>query len=244
MQCVILAGGLGTRMRPFTERIPKAMIEVAGYPFAHHQLSLLARQGIQRVVYCIGYRGTMLRDYVGDGGHYGLAVHYVDEGDRLRGTAGAIRFALDTGCLDQGFLVLYGDSYLPINASKVWRASDQGRRPVMTILRNNGQWDRSNVRYCDGRPLYYNKGISDPSEAGMHYIDYGLSVLTQSSILDNVPSDCVVDLADVFHSLSVAGELTGFPVSQRFYECGSLAGLRDMEEYLLAERAGIWSSTE
>jgi NDP-sugar pyrophosphorylase family protein len=235
MQGLILAGGLGTRMRPITEKIPKAMIEVAGYPFAHHQLTLLARQGVRRVVYAIGYRGDMLRDYVGDGARYGLDVQYTDEGEILRGTAGAIRLAVDSGCLDPGFLVIYGDSYLPIAVEPVWRASDDGRRPLMTILRNESQWDRSNVRFGDGQPFLYDKRVANPIQAGMRYIDYGLSVLTRDVILSRVPASIVMDLADVFNGLSREGQLAGYEVTERFYECGSPEGVRDLTTYLMAD---------
>ena len=80
MECVILAGGLGTRMRPVTEKIPKAMIAVADRPFVDHQLTWLAQVGVTRVVFCIGYRGAVLRDHVGDGAQFGVSVQYVDEG--------------------------------------------------------------------------------------------------------------------------------------------------------------------
>src|SRR3954466_13491363 len=91
MQCVILAGGLATRMRPLTETIPKALIDTAGVPFIDRQLDWMAAHGVTRVVLSIGYRGGMLRDHVGDGRRWGLAVRVVDEGEQLRGTAGALR---------------------------------------------------------------------------------------------------------------------------------------------------------
>src|SRR5215831_6400470 len=113
LQCVILAGGLGTRMRPLTDRIPKALVPVLGKPFADWQLRHLRAQGVERVVYSIAYRGEMLREFVGDGSRYGLSVTWVDEGKHLLGTGGALRRALDSGTLDHAFFVLYGDSYLP-----------------------------------------------------------------------------------------------------------------------------------
>jgi NDP-sugar pyrophosphorylase family protein len=232
MQCLILAGGLGVRMRPMTQQIPKAMIEVCGRPFIDHQLTLLAEQGVRRVVLAIGYLGALLTEYVGDGGRYGLAVTYVDEGEDLRGTAGALRRAADAGLLDEGFLVLYGDSYLPIAFEPVWRASRCGQDPLMTILRNNQQWDRSNVLFGDDQPLYYDKRATDPIRARMNYIDYGLSVLTRNVVLERIPSGVVMDLADVFHDLGKEGLLKGYEVHQRFYECGSPEGLRDLEAYL------------
>ena len=232
MQCVILAGGLGTRMRAHTEQIPKAMIEVAGHPFVHHQLSLLARQGVRRVVMITGYRGGQLRDYVGEGARYGLQVGYVEEGDSLRGTGGALRFAADLGALDAGFFVLYGDSYLPIELAPIWSASHEGRRVVMTIFRNNGRWDRSNVRFGDGGPLLYDKHAIGELHASMRHIEYGISVLTRRVVTERIPAGIVADLAELYRTLSAEGEIIGYEVEQRFYECGSARGLRDLDAYL------------
>src|SRR5688572_2076016 len=110
MQCAILAGGLGTRMQSQTAGVPKALVPIGGRPFVDYQLELLAASGVQDVVFCIGYGGAALQQHVGDGGAYGLSVRYVDEGDELRGTAGALRLALDEGALAEAFFVLYGDS--------------------------------------------------------------------------------------------------------------------------------------
>jgi NDP-sugar pyrophosphorylase family protein len=237
LQCVILAGGLGTRMRPLTETIPKALVPVLGTPFADWQLALLAEQGVERVVYCTGYRGEMLRAHVGDGSRFGLRVAWSDEGDRLLGTAGAIRLALDRAVLDGAFFVLYGDSYLPASfagAEAAWRGS--GAPALMTVLRNDGRWDRSNCVYRDGRVVLYDKRAGAERAAGMRWIDYGLSVLTGEVVAGRVPAGEVADLADLQHDLSRASRLAGLEVSERFYEAGSATGLRDLEEYLQARR--------
>jgi NDP-sugar pyrophosphorylase family protein len=234
LQCVILAGGLGTRMRPLTETVPKALIPVLGAPFADWQLALLAQQGIERVVCCVGYRGEMLRDHVGDGGRYGLTVTWSDEGPHLRGTAGAIRLALDRGALDDAFFVIYGDSYLPAGpagAEAAWQRS--GAPALMTVLRNEGRWDRSNCIFRDGRVVLYDKSRPLERRGEMRWIDYGLSVLTRRAIEDHVPAGGVADLADLQHRLSVTGRLAGLEVHERFYEAGSPEGLRELEAYLL-----------
>ncbi|TAK71671.1 MAG: nucleotidyl transferase [Betaproteobacteria bacterium] len=232
MQCLILAGGLGKRLRPITQTIPKTLVEVAGMPFAHHQLSWLARQGVRNVVYSLGYLGEMVRDFVGDGSRWGLSVSYADEGMELKGTAGAIRLALDKGLLDSGFLVLYGDSFLPIDILPVWIASDEGQKPLMTVFRNDDEWDKSNVRYVDGIVELYEKGRIDAGQVGMRHIDYGMSVLTRSVIDEFVSPGKVMDLAAVFYRLSIDGRLLGFEISKRFYEVGSHDGLADLEAYL------------
>src|SRR5437870_5029024 len=113
MQCIILAGGLGTRIRSVIGDRPKALIPVLGRPFVAYQLDWLAKQGVTDVVMSIGHLGHMIRDAVGLH-HEGIAIRYSDEGTHLRGTGGAVRYAIDQGLLQQSFFILYGDSYLPI----------------------------------------------------------------------------------------------------------------------------------
>jgi MurNAc alpha-1-phosphate uridylyltransferase len=236
LPCVILAGGLGTRMRPVTQSIPKALLPVSGRPFVDWQLRRLAAEGVQRVVLSIGYRGNLLRDHVGDGARFGLAVSWVDEGDQLRGTGGALRLALDRRALEDEFFVLYGDSYLPIpmqDVEEAWRGS--GMPALMTVMRNEGRWDASNVVYGDGRVLLYDKAPSPQERARMRWIDYGLSVLTREVVGDRFGAGEVADLAELMRDLSRAGRLAGFEATERFYEVGSPGGLRDLESYLAGE---------
>ena len=233
LQCVVLAGGPGIRMRPATEEMPKALLPVLGRPFAEWQLELLAKQGIERVLYSVGYRGEMIRDHVGDGSRWGLEVIYVDEGHQLRGTGGALRLALDLGELEEAFFVLYGDSYLPVDLSAIERAWEQTPLPaLMTVFRNDGLWDASNAIYSGGRVVLYDKDRPADRVADMHWIDYGLSVLTRDTVDERVAAGEVTDLAGLMRELSVEGKLAGFEVSERFYEAGSPEGLRDLEQYL------------
>lgn len=234
MQCVILAGGLGTRMRPHTEQVPKAMLPVAGRPFVDHQLELLTRQGYADVVFCTGHLGEMLREHVGDGARHGLRVTWSDDGPELRGTGGALRLASTRSLLDDRFGVLYGDSYLPIDARAVHRAAeDAGQPALMTVFRNEGRWETSNVVYADGMVQRYAKGTRDPR---MQHIDYGLSVLTRSAIDERIAADASGDLATTLEQLSADHQLAGYEVHRRFYEIGSPSGLADLEA-LLADGA-------
>jgi NDP-sugar pyrophosphorylase family protein len=217
-------------MRPMTDAIPKALIPVGGIPFASHQLDWLAREGVDRVAYCIGYRGDLIRDYVANGARWGLSVEFVDEGNRLRGTAGAVRLALDEGALDDRFVVLYGDSYLPIALKPVWSAFEDSSLPaLMTVLHNKGRWDRSNARVEDGLVTTYDKSDADP---GLEWIDYGLSALQRSIIEERVPRGVKSDLAELFRQLSEDRLLAAFEVSERFFEIGSPIGLSDLEQHL------------
>src|SRR5258708_3077419 len=113
----ILAGGLATRLRPVTETIPKALVEVAGKPFILRQLDYLREQGVSRVVLCVGFLGEQIRAVVGDGTALGLSVSYSQDWPTLMGTGGALRQA--PPLLEFQFLVLYGDSYLAIDFASV-----------------------------------------------------------------------------------------------------------------------------
>ncbi len=129
LPCVVLAGGLGTRMRPMTERIPKSLIPVLGRPFAEIQLEWLAAKGVDHVIYCVGYRGGMVESKLGDGERFGLRIVYVDEGDDLRGTAGALRLALDERVLPEAFFVLNG-GFVSQRRSSCRRVSLDCKRPA------------------------------------------------------------------------------------------------------------------
>ncbi len=227
----ILAGGLATRMRPLTEKMPKALIEVAGEPFIAHQLRLLTREGVGEAVLCLGHLGEQVVDAVGDGRKFGIAVRYSHDGERLMGTGGALRRALPM--LGKKFFVLYGDSYLDIPFAPVADAFTRSGKPaLMTILRNNGQWDRSNVKKMPDGSIFYDKTVPDPA---MDYIDYGLG-LFKASVLAAGPADQPFDLAAVYHGLSKTGDLAGWEVFTRFYEIGKPEGLAETEAYL--ERSG------
>jgi NDP-sugar pyrophosphorylase family protein len=209
----ILAGGLARRMRPLTERLPKALLEVAGEPFIAHQLRLLRREGAAEVVLCLGYLGEQVEAFVGDGGCYGLAVRYSREGARL----------------GSPFLVLYGDSYLDIAFAPVLAAFvSSGLDGLMTVYRNDGAWDASNVVFEDGRIRFYSKKVKRPD---MRHIDYGLGIL-KAEVLRPYPADQPFDLAQVYATLVETQRLAGYEVTQRFYEIGSPAGLAETAEYL------------
>ena len=232
MQCLILAGGRGERMKPLTDHCPKALIAVNGVPFAHHQLDWLARQGVGRVVYCLGHLASRVRDYVGDGGAWGLDIACVEDGEPLLGTAGAIRRVLDSGRISGGFFVLYGDSYVSVDLASVWAASGAGSRPTLCVYPNDGRWDSSNVIFEDGRVMLYEKGRGDAAAIGMRHIDVGLSVMNSDVITCEVPAGLTSDLADVYYRLSRTGRLRGFEAAERFYEIGSAQGLAELKSHL------------
>lgn len=223
----ILTGGLATRLRPITSTIPKALVEVAGKPFIRHQLAYLKEQGLSEVVMCTGYLGEMIEAEVGDGSEFGMKVSYSPDGEKLLGTGGALKQALPM--LGEAFFVLYGDSFLPIDFTAVENDFIASGKPaLMTVLKNDNRWDKSNVVYRDGKLIEYNKQQTRPE---MEYIDYGLSIVRRE-VFSDTPDQEAFDLAGLYHQLSVTGQLAGHEVHQRFYEMGSFEGLKETEVYL------------
>jgi len=223
----ILAGGLAQRLRPITEKVPKLLVEVAGEPFFSHQLRLLKKNGLTRLVLCVGYLGEKIVDQYGDGARWGVHIDYSFDGPQLLGTGGALIRALPK--LGDAFYILYGDSYLPIDYRAVGRAFRASGRPgLMTVYENRERYDASNVWFADGRIKVYDKVNRVPQ---MQHIDYGLGLL-QARALDGWPRDEVVDLAAVYGRLVAQGELAGYEVKERFYEIGSPAGLAELDALL------------
>lgn len=223
----LLAGGLATRLRPITERIPKALIEVAGEPFIAHQLRLLVRQGVRDIVVCAGYLGDRIEAFVQDGARFGCSVRYSWDGPTLLGTGGALRAALPL--LPRQFFVLYGDSYLPTPLHPIWQAFRASRLPaLMTVFRNEGRWDTSNVEYSDGKIRRYDKVNRT---AQMRYIDYGLGVLDAAAVGAR-PAGQNWDLAELYRELAGEQQLAGYEVAERFYEIGSHGGILETEAFI------------
>lgn len=229
MQVVILAGGLGTRLRASVPNVPKSLVPVAGKPFIEHQLGLLRSCGLLDVLICIGHQGELIEKHLGDGSEFGLRVRYSHEdAGRLLGTGGALVNALPL--LGETFLVMYGDSYLPIDYRAVcdaFRRADA--RALMCVYRNEGRWDRSNVRMAGDKVAFYSKTAA-AGEADC--IDYGLMAFRRCVFEAYSTAPPPLDLASILSDIVADGDLRGFLVSERFYEIGKPEGLAELDALL------------
>lgn len=225
----VLAGGRATRLGPLCADVPKALLPVDGRPFVAHQLELLRRNGVDRVVMCVGHLGEQIETYVGDGRGFDMRVDYSFDGPALRGTGGAIQAALPL--LGEAFFVLYGDAYLDVDYRAVFRSFyKRDLEGLMTVCRNDNRWDRSNVVFREGLVTLYDK---QRPTSDMHHIDYGLSVLGADAF-DPTRDRASFDLAAVFAELINRERMGGFEVAGRFYEVGSAAGLEETRAFLSA----------
>ena len=222
---VILAGGLGTRMHPYTKTLPKSLLLIEDRPFIDYQLEWLKSQGIEKVILLTGHLGASIQDYVGNGERYGLRVDYYNEGDNLKGTAGAIEAAL--AFLPQFFFVLYGDSYLSVDFAAVQQHFNQCKaRALMTICRNHNPHHRNNVDFNGEKILHYDKF---PKEQ-YAYLDYGL-LLFNKDIYSPYTGDSK-DLSIYIQQAVKQNTLAHFVVEQPFYEVGSIEGMHQFRDFI------------
>jgi NDP-sugar pyrophosphorylase family protein len=222
----ILAGGLATRLRPFSEKLPKALIDVGGRPFVFHLLELLRGKGITQAVLCVGHLGQQIADAVGDGSKLGLRVKYSFDGSQLLGTGGALRRA--ASLVGDPFFVLNGDTFLDCDYRAAYAAFEASGKPgLMAIHRNRGQGEASNVWYVEGRIRSYDKVNRT---ASMEHVDCGLGILRGDAIR-LIPVDRAYDLADLYQSLLRSGDLAAYEVSEPYHEIGSPEGILETERY-------------
>ena len=226
MQAVILSGGLGTRLRPLTDRVPKPMVPVSGRPFLEHQLKLLKNNGISKIVLCVGYKWESIRRYFGNGSKFGLSIAYsIDK--NLLGTGGALRKA--GGLLEDNFFLLNGDTFLPVDYRKM--ADDfiaKGKVGLIAISRNTIKSKTGNVNIGRGGILTgYQKSCRDIKYP---YLDAGAGVYCRE-VMDFFPAGKKFSFEEVVYpQLINKKELFGFLFEGRFYDIGTYERLKIFEE--------------
>ncbi len=251
LQVVVLMGGLGTRLKEFTKNTPKALVDVNGKPFFDYELMLLKHYGFRKFLFLIGYKADMIEEYYGSGEDFGVSIEYCYDGEELLGTGGAIRRAYDL--LEEDFMVIYGDSFMDIDYEETvfryFKGKEEGKRAVMTLLRNGDRFDKSNVILKDGRIILYDKEFGNSKNTGenekksividgvsytsedMEYIDYGVCIY-EKSLFKDFEYGKKFDLAILQNRLSLDKELAAHIVNKRFYEIGSPGALSEFKQYI------------
>lgn len=226
MQTVIIAGGLGMRIRSLAPRVPKSLMPIHGKPFLAYQLDWLATHGLRDVLVCVGHLGEQIEAFAQDGRTFGMRIRYAREGDRLLGTAGALKRA--EAWLEDRFVVLNGDSYLPINPLEPIRRFEAAQVPaMMLVFHNQSRFDRSNAEVRDGLVTAYDR----QADAAFEWIDYGLRIFARE-VLHLIPSGTRCDLDVLYQRLIERRQLAAFTVTEPFYEVGSPEGVARFERYV------------
>lgn len=223
----ILAGGFATRLGSLVKKTPKCMLEFNGKPFVDWQLDLLIKNGYTDFIFCLSHQAELVQKHLGDGKTKGINIQYSMDGETQLGTGGAILKALPL--LGKSFGVIYGDSYLPINYLTIEEEFlTSNSQALMTVYKNQNQLDASNVEFLDGRLLNYEKGSNNQR---MLHIDYGVTFFKKTAFQPWM-SQSKFDLSQVCHQLATHEQLTGFEVFDRFYEIGSVQGIKEFSAYL------------
>ena len=227
MQCVFLAGGLATRLRPLTYKIPKFLVPINGRPFLHYQLELVKSYGISNILILTGYLGKQIEDYLGDGSKLGLGISYSYEENPL-GTGGALKKA--ETMLEDAFLVINGDTYLDFDyKGLIDYFYTQAKIGVLTVYPNSEKIAPNNVKINAANLVI---AYSKKSNAAMNCVDGGVMVL-KKEITNFIEAGKKVSLEEnIFSKLIENKELSAYPVNQRFYDMGTFEGLKLLEEIL------------
>jgi len=230
MQAVILAGGLGTRLKPLTEKTAKVMVPVNGKPFLRHLLELLKRQGISDIILCIGYLGEQIRDVFGDGESLGVTIRYGEEKERLLGTGGALKQA--QSLLDDYCLLINGDTYLPIDYNEVERAFLQrGRKALMVVYDNREDTGVTN-NVALNNDLLVVRYDKEGRNTDLKYVESGALVLRREA-LDLIQAGRAVSLEKgLYPALLQQGQIAAYVTGQRFFDIGTPEQKRVFEQFL------------
>ena len=227
---LILAGGLGTRLGKLTEFIPKSMVQINNKPFFYHQLNLLKKRGVKNIHFCLGHHSDILMNSIKKTIFYkDLNISFSNDGKKLLGTGGAVKNAFEY--ITDEFFVMYGDSYLDVdlkNILRFFKKNKNNQEGLMTVFKNNKKYDTSNVIFKNNYVINYSKvNLLDE----MNYIDYGLGILNKKHF-KNFKNNQPFDLSILYENLCIQSSLIGFEVNTRFYEVGSLEGIKDLSNYL------------
>lgn len=230
MQATILAGGLGTRLKPITQRIPKVMLSINGKPFLLYLLEHLRRQGITEIILCIGYLGEQVRNFLQDGESFGLKIRYSQEEEKLLGTGGALRQAQNL--LDEYFLVINGDTYLPINYGDLEKSFLRcGKKALAVVYDNNEKTGVKNNVELD-KELMIIRHDKERDDSGLKYVDAGVLVLRHKA-LNFIGEECPISLEKgLYPTLIQQNELKAYITEQRFYDIGNLEQLKTFDEFV------------
>lgn len=223
MQVAILAGGMATRLGDLTRNRPKSLVQIEGKPFLEYQIEFLKEGGIKDIVLCIGHLGEQIEQQFRDGRKYGVNIKYSHE-DKLLGTAGALKKA--EALLDDRFFTMFGDSFVNLDFSRVMSYfRSRNKLALMTVYRNYDQYDRSNTEVEGGLVKKFSK---KEKTRDMVYVEYGVDVF-RKEVLNMIPTNGFYSLDELFPRLIAQQELLAFEVNERFYEIGSLQGLKEFE---------------
>ncbi|HYE64428.1 MAG TPA: HAD-IIIA family hydrolase [Pyrinomonadaceae bacterium] len=233
-QAVILAGGRGTRLRPYTDTRPKPMIEIHGKPFLEYMVEMLRDQGFERILMLLGYLPKVIQNHFGDGRRWGVRIEYsITDPDDL--TAHRVKVAREH--LDPCFLLLYCDNYWPMRMDRMWEHFVAARVPAMiTVYSNKDKYSKDSVIVGeDGYVRVHDRSRTTPGLQGIE-ISYAL---INKSVLELLPEEDALFEEALYPQLVKRGQLAAYVTDHRYYSVGSLERLPITEAFFARKPAII-----
>lgn len=224
-QAVILAGGRGTRLRPFSDTAPKAMYPFEGKPFLEHLIKQIKGFGIRDILLLLGYLPEKIMDYFGDGSALGVHIQYQvtpvewETGSRLK---------LARPLLKEHILLLYCDNYCPIQWSRAVSQYENAHLPLqITVYDNQDGYTRDNLRVSDGMVTCYDKKRETPD---LHGVDIGY-ILMESSLVDSLPEGNISFEQTLYPALVTEKRMGAYITAHRYYSVGGWPRIEVTREF-------------
>lgn len=223
-KAVLLIGGRGTRLKPLTDKTPKALLKVQGKTIVEHLFDLLKKYGIRDVILCVGYLKEQVKEYFGDGSSVGMNITYIEENEPL-GTAGPLKSAKKY--LTDSFIVSNGDELKNINIPRMFRLHKRKNALGTIALTTVDEPSHYGVARLDGSRII--EFIEKPQNPPSNLINAGFYIL-EPEVIDMIPNGFSMLEKEVFPKLAHLGRLRGFPFAGQWFDIGNI------ERYKIAEK--------
>lgn len=212
---VLMAGGLGTRLRPLTDNCPKPMLPINGKPILERIIESFAEQGFRHFFLSVNYLAEQIQSYFGDGSSHGVEIQYLQEGRRL-GTAGALSLLPDLP--DEPLIVMNADLLTRVRFDQMIKFHDDHFAAATMAVREYDFQVPYGVVNLDGATI---KSI-DEKPVQRFFVNAGIYTLSPES-LEHIPGDAFFDMPALFDKLLSAGKTTtAYPLREYWMDIGHI----------------------
>src|SRR3989338_1086506 len=217
-KAVILAGGHGTRLRPITYEIPKALIPIHNRTLTEHIFELLKKYEIREAILSVGYMKDKIKNYFGDGSKFGLKISYIEE-DAPLGTAGPLKLAKQF--LNETFIASNGDELKDLNIEEMYKLHKEKNALATIALTTVDDPSLYGVARLSGTKILEFVEKPKRKDAPSNLINSGFYII-EPEVIDMIPKGFSMLEKDVFPKLARQGKLLGYPFSGQWFDTGNI----------------------
>jgi len=219
---VILVGGKGADLKPLTDKMPKALIEINGHPIVEYNIDLCKRNGIKNIILAVGHMADQIMKHYGDGSKFGVNISYVQEDEPL-GTAGALRLLRDK--LNETFILMNGDELKDINLHRMYHMHVENEAKATIALTTVEDTSIYGVALLDGSKILRFVEKPKKEDAPSKLINAGVYII-EPDVIKYIPEGYAMMEQDVFPKLAREGQLFGYPMSGQWFDIRNMEFLR------------------